>query len=216
MKTTKYFSLLKFVMILFCSSCLISLLFWGCNEGNSLLPSASDDEQTDLKSAKKYNPGDVFNLRGVATYRTWKVGGGEELQNVAYDCNGTIEFLEDRSFKYSFAETRANGNSAMFFGKIAASGELSFQFPTPLMETPDGPFYITDLIKNHTGSTAMWGPGINQGTLCFKGKFDGTKFSAIAYFMSKIEQHWENNDLFDTPVDGSLHWTFGYELDVVN
>jgi hypothetical protein len=215
MRAKKIVSSTKVVVFL-CCFCLIAISFWACSEGNSLIPSVSDDEQADLKSAKIYKTGDVFNLSGVATYHTWKVGGGEEIQNVPYECNGSIEFLDSKNFKYSFAETRANGNSATFYGKITASGELSFQFPTPLMETPDGPLYITDIIKNHSGATAMWGPGVNQGTLFFKGKFDGTKFTALAYFMAKIEEHSDNNDMFETPVDGVLHWTFGYELEVVD
>lgn len=216
MRTEKIISSTKAVMFLLCCFSLITISFWGCNDGNSLIPSVSNDEQADLKSAKIYKPGDVFNLHGKATYRTWKVGGGEVLQNVLNECNGSIEFIDSKNFKYSFAETRTNGNAATFYGKIAASGELSFQFPTPLAETPEGPLYITDIIRNHSGATAMWGPGINQGTLCFKGSFDGNKFTALASFMVKIEEHSDNNDMFETPVDGTLHWTFGYELEVVN
>jgi hypothetical protein len=164
----------------------------------------------------KYSPGTVFNLEGVAGYNTWEVISGKVWQDVANPCIGTLEFLEGRNFRYTFTETRPNGNAAVFTGKISASGTLTFQFPSPLFVDPvNGPFYITDVIKGHA-CAEIWGEGINQGTLVFKGNFDGTRFTAIAKFMAKVASPCPSNDMFDPAlVNGPLHWTFSYNLCVV-
>ena len=165
----------------------------------------------------KYAPGTIYNLEGVAWYKTWEVISGKVVQNVGNDCVGTLEFLEGRNFRYIFAETRPNGNAAEFSGKISASGTLTFQFPSPLFVDPvNGPFYIIDVIKAHA-CAEIWGAGINKGTLFFNGEFDGTRFTAIAKFMAKVASPCPSNDMFNPAlVDGPLHWTFSYDLCVVD
>ena len=167
-------------------------------------------------AVNKCAPGTIYNLSGLALYKTWEVGRGTVWQNVANPCVGTLEFLEDRNFRYTFAETRPNGNAAVFSGKISSSGTLTFQFPSPLFVDPvNGPFYITDVIKGHA-CAEIWGEGVNQGTLFFRGEFDGTRFTATAKFMAKVSSPCPSNDMFDPAlINGPLHWTFSYDLCVV-
>lgn len=161
----------------------------------------------------KYSPGTVYNLEGVAWYKTWEVISGKVVQNVGNLCVGKLEFLEGRNFRYTFQETRPNGNAMVFSGKISASGTLTFAFPTPLMVLPDGTnFYITDVIKGHA-CAEIWGAGVNQGTLFFNGEFDGTRFTATAKFMAKVASPCPSNDMFDPAlINGPLQWTFSYDL----
>jgi len=169
------------------------------------------------KPPLKYPAGTIFNLTGVSIYRTWEVGNGEVVQDNVWPCHATLEFFEDNIFQYTFAEDRPNGNAASFYGKMAASGTLKFEFPSPLFVDPvTGPFYVTDIIRAHACAT-IWGPGINEGTLKFIGKFDGTRFTATGSFMATVASPCPSNDLFD-PIahPGPLHWIFGYELDVVH
>ena len=184
--------------------------------GNNSFGNSFKDGKNEPIVDLKYAPGTFYNLEGVAWYKTWEVISGKIVQNVGNDCVGTLEFLEGRNFKYTFSETRENGNTAAFYGKISASGTLTFQFPSPLFVDPVyGPFYITDVIKGHA-CAELWGEGINEGTLVFYGKFNGNKFEATAKFMARVASPCPSNDMFDPAlVNGDLNWTFGYDLRVV-
>jgi len=179
--------------------------------GNSL-KNGQNEQIVDLK----YAPGTIYNLSGMALYDTWEVISGKVWQDAANTCFGTLEFLEGRNFKYTFWETRPNGNNAIFYGKISSSGTLTFSFPSPLATFPDGTkLYVTDIIKGHA-CAEIWGEGINQGTLVFKGNFDGNRFTATAKFMAKVASPCPSNDMFNPAlVNGNLHWTFSYDLCVV-
>jgi hypothetical protein len=162
----------------------------------------------------KYTPGTSYELTGLALYKTWTVKEGTVIQDNKLECIGTLEFLEGRNFIYTFQELRENGNAAQFYGKISASGTLTFQFPSPLFVDPvKGPFYITDVIKSHTCISKIWGPGVNKGTLYFNGKFDGNRFTAEAKFMALVDESCP--DLFNPVYNGQVHWIFGYDLTVV-
>jgi hypothetical protein len=160
----------------------------------------------------KYSPGTVYNLSGLALYKTWTVKEGTVIQDNKLDCTGTLEFLEGRNFKFSFQENRTGGNFMTYDGKISSSGVLTFQFPSPLFVGPAEPFYITDVIKSHGCVTKIWGPGINQGTLFFNGRFDGERFTAEAKFMALVDESCP--DLFNPTYNGPVHWKFGYDLTV--
>jgi hypothetical protein len=209
MKTLKRF-LFFFAAICLMLACSKSDQFWGDDfYGNNY------KNCHNKPIANKYAPGTSYNLSGLALYKTWKVKGGTVIQDNKWECQGKLEFLEDRNFKYSFWETRTNGNAAEFYGKISSSGVLTFKFPAPLATFPDGTeLYITDIIKQHA-CAKIWGEGINEGTIVFKGRFDGTRFTATAKFMALIEEYCPSaEDLFPTPVDGPVHWIFGYDLTV--
>jgi hypothetical protein len=206
---------LKRLLFLIAGICLLiacskSDRFW---DHDSFGDNSKNDQHESVKHFK-YTPGTSFVLNGLALYKTWTVKERTVVQDNKNDCTGTLEFLEGRNFKFTFAETRPQGNSAIFYGKISSSGELTFQFPAPLFVDPvNGPFYITDVIKSHACVSKIWGPGVNEGTLYFNGKFDGDRFSAEAKFMALIEGACP--ELFSTPVDGPVHWIFGYDLTVV-
>lgn len=215
MKTKIHLNTTKAFALALCSFCMIAIPFFSCNkESSPIQATTSDNAQADMKSMQIYKPGDVFKLSGLALYRTWMVKGGKVLQNAGNPCVAELVILDKQNFKFTFTETKSTGPISLeCFGKMAASGVLTFEFPAPIF--PGGP-YVTDIIRAHTCAT-IWGEGINKGTLVFKGKFDGEKFEATAYFMAKIEVECPSAaDLFPTPVDGNLHWTFGYDLAVVN
>ena len=163
-------------------------------------------------AATEYVAGTIFQLQGVSLYKTWAVIGGTVLQDVSHENIGVIEFLGGRDFRFFFQETREKGNEAEYYGKVSSSGELRFQFPAPLFTFPDGtPFYITDVIKSHGCVTDLRGPGINQGTLFFKGRFDGTRLYAEAKFMASVIDNCP--ELFS--YNGDVHWIFAYDMTVV-
>jgi hypothetical protein len=155
--------------------------------------------------------GTVFKLSGFALFDTWTVKDRTVLQDAHNDCTAELVFLEKNNFRITFFEVKPGIGTIPFecYGKIASSGVLSFKYPVPVF----GPFNITDIIKMNSCAT-IWGEGINEGTLVFKGKFDGKRFTDLAKFMAKIEEYCPTNYMFPTPVDGNIHWTFGHDLTV--
>jgi hypothetical protein len=183
--------------------------FWG---GDDPFGNKSKNDHDGLVCKDKYAPGTIYNLSGLSLYKTWEVKSGKIWQDGAYECVGTLEFLEGMNFKYTFQETAPDGNGAEFYGKISKSGALTFQFPVPLV--PGGP-NITDIIKDHV-CAEIWGEGVNDGTLVFHGKFNGNKFNATSIFTVKVASPCPANDVFDPAlVTNPLYWTFGYDLKVV-
>jgi hypothetical protein len=57
------------------------------------------------------------------------------------------------------------------------------------------------VVKGHTGCVSLEGP-----FPVFGGSFDGQRFSAESTFDCEIPEHWPDNYLFETPVEGLLNW----------
>jgi hypothetical protein len=190
-------------------------LIFACSKSDGFL---GDDSANNLKSAQieqtvpvYYAPGTTFTLSGFALFDTWKVIDKTVLQDVHNVCTAELVFLEKNNFRITFYEVKPGFGTVPFecYGKISSSGILSFKYPVPVF----GTLNITDIIKMNSCAT-IWGEGINEGTLVFKGKFDGKRFTDTAKFMAKIEEYCPNNYMFPTPVEGNIHWTFGHDLTV--
>jgi hypothetical protein len=205
---------MKRLLFFFAAICLLV----ACSKSDGFLGPGSFENtlkngQNDPAANLKYIPGTVYNLSGLSLYKIWSVKEGIVLGDYKIECTGTIEFLKDRNFVFSFQETGPDGNAATYSGKISASGELRFQFPSPLAILDDGTkLYITDIIKSHGCVTDVWGPGVNEGTLYFNGRFDGSHFYAEAKFKAMVNGNCP--DLFDLAYDGLVNWIFGYDLTV--
>jgi hypothetical protein len=186
------------------------LLLMACSKSDPLFEKSN--MAVEKSSAIEFVAGTTYQLQGFSLYKTWAVIGGTVLQDVRHENIGEIEFLGGRDFRFTFQETRPGGNTMVYNGKISASGELDFHMPSPIFTFPDGtPFYITDVIKSHGCVTNLWGPGINEGSLYFKGRFDGTRLTAEAKFMATVIDNCP--DLFS--YEGNVHWIFGYDMTVV-
>ena len=199
---------MKTTVKIFTLACLLQIM--ACSKSD---PFIENGLMTYEKSAvTEFVKGTIYQLEGLSLYKTWTVIEGTVIQDVHHENIGEIEFLGGRRFRFFFQETREGGNAAEYFGKISASGELRFQFPSPLFYFPDGtPFYIIDVVKSHACVTNIWGPGVNEGTLYFKGRFDGTMLYAEAKFMASVID--ECPELFS--YEGDVHWIFAYDMIVV-
>jgi hypothetical protein len=209
MKTLKrlLFFMAGIIMLIACSK---SDNFWGANDPPG---SKSKYGHDGFVCKDKYAPGTIYNLSGLALYKTWTVKKGVVIQDAKYECTGTLEFLDDRNFIFSFQETRPDGNAATFSGKISASGIMNFKFPTPVAILPDGTeLFITDIIKSHSCVIDIWGPGVNEGTLYVQGKFDGKRLTAETKFMARVDESCP--ELLNPSYNGLVHWIFGYDLTV--
>ncbi len=186
------------------------LLMMACSKSESF--PENGNSAIEKSAATEYVAGTIYQLEGYSIYKTWTVVGGTLLQDVRHENIGVIEFLGGRDFRFSFQETRPGGNAMVYTGKISASGVLNFHMPSPIFTFPDGtPFYITDVIKSHGCVTDLWGPGINEGSLYFKGRFDGTRLTAEAKFMATVIDNCP--DMFS--YTGDVHWIFAYEMYVI-
>jgi len=202
----------------FFKSFLFGLLVFGFLVAIGATASQINPRAAQLACKQKYPAGTIFNLSGRSLYRTWDIRDGEMIQDNFCDCVATLEFLEKGDFKFTFSETcPGHPPGIVCYGKMAASGELMFTYPVPLVVFPDGTsMNVTDAIRAHACAT-IWGPGINEGTLKFIGKFNGKHFSAIAGFMAAVASPCPSNDMFDPALHpGPLFWTFGYDLRVGN
>ena len=184
------------------------------NDMHAPEPTMNDLSYNELLSSE----GTVFHLKGMTMYRTWEVIGGKVWQNTGNPCVALLEFLDRKNFRVTFTETKsAESVTIICYGKIGSSRKLSFKYPVPLMTLPDGTgVNITDIIRQHA-CAKICGPCIDEGTLYFKGKFDGTRFTATAKFMAMVESPCPSNDMFDpSMVRGNLNWTFSYDLTLKN
>jgi hypothetical protein len=201
---------LKRLLFFFAAICLLIACsksdgFLGSGSLDNTLKKGQDQPIADLK----YQPGTVYTLSGLSLYKTWTVKEGIVLQDTKLECTGTLEFLEKRNFIFSFQETRPDGNAATFSGTISASGELKFKFPVPL---PTTEITIIDIIQGHGCIYDVSGPGVNEGTLYFNGRFDGTHFYAETKFKSMVNENCP--DLFNPTYNGHVNWMWGYDLTV--
>ena len=85
--------------------------FW---RNDSFVNNFKNDQNGSVKDFK-YTPGTSYVLTGLALYKTWTVKDGTVVQDNKNVCTGTLEFLEGRNFKFAFAETRPQGNSAVYY-----------------------------------------------------------------------------------------------------
>jgi hypothetical protein len=187
------------------------ILIMACSKSDPFY--GDENSFNENSAAEKYVAGTIYQLEGASLYKTWAVTDGTVLQDASYDNVGVIEFLGGRDFKFCFQEIREGGNAAEFYGKISASGGLSFQFPAPLFTSPDGtPIYILDIIKSHGCVTDLWGPGINKGTLYFNGRFDGTSLYAETKFKANVIDKCP--ELFS--YNGIVHFVWAYDMHVTS
>jgi hypothetical protein len=151
------------------------------------------------------------SLVGTTNYYTYAVNSESVLQDL--DCPATAElvFLDDQQFELALTENGdCGGRTTVLPGEMTAGGELQLWFPEPLMVLQDGtPLTIQQVVMGHTGCTSLDGP-----FPVFDGSFDGQSFYAESTFDCEIPEHWPDNDLFETPVDGLLNWKWSYDLTV--
>jgi len=101
--------------------------------------------------------------------------------------------------------------------KITPGGQVKFSWPDPGPDTwwelpvahPDG---MAAQVSMHTGYD-LHGPGINKGTLDYKGFFDGEEFFAKWHWAGKQLQPGEFGP-YKVLVDGLIKLEFSFELTV--
>lgn len=149
------------------------------------------------------------SLVGTTNYYTYAVTSEKVLQDFTCPATAELVFLDDQQFELALTENGdCGGRTTLLPGKMTADGELQLWFPEPLMTLEDGtPITIQEFVIAHTGCTSLEGP-----FPVFDGSFDGQSFYAESTFDCEIPEHWPDNDLFETPVDGLLNWKWTFDL----
>ena len=97
--------------------------------------------------------------------------------------------------------------------KITPSGVVMFSWPETWWELGTDRYNVLDQLLAHTGCIPH-GPGVNKGTLNYKGHFDGTTFNAATTFMG--EQVNPEPDIVDYwYIDGPAKFEFSFNMEVV-
>jgi len=172
-----------------------------------------DDITTNIAHLRQISKDEPIYLSGVQNYYTYASKIDEVLQDGDLPCNIILEFLEGHNVKVTIDEGRPGGPGE-YYGTMTPSGQIMFSIPSPMMIFPNGSaLYITDIIQMHSGCE-IYGRGINKGTLIYMGYFDGERLWASAPFHSKCPVEWPDNDLFETPVEGPVHWSWTIDVTV--
>jgi len=149
------------------------------------------------------------SLVGTTNYYTYAVISEKVLQDFTCPATAELVFLDDQQFELALTENGdCGGRTTVLPGEMTTNGELQLWFPEPLMTLEDGTaLTIQDVVIGQTGCTSLDGP-----FPLFTGSFDGQSFYAESTFDCEIPEHWPDNDLFETPVDGLLNWKWTYDL----
>lgn len=217
-KATKKLSLSSIVILL--------LLVTGCStqDNDPVIPGdaavLTEDPAESMAHLKLVDREGPVLMSGVQNYHYFAFREGELLTDADQVISiATLEFLEGHKIQLFFIEILPDGSErpSLVTGIMTPSGEVEFSLPAPL---PIG-MYITEIIELHSGCEIYGGPGINKGTVIYKGYFDGERLLATAQFHLSCEEWILNIDPNDDdpppppkvegPVQGK--WTIDITVD---
>lgn len=98
--------------------------------------------------------------------------------------------------------------------KISAGGVVMFSWPKTWWELGGNPDDVLGQLLDHTGCI-VHGPGVNKGTLDYKGYFDGVNFYASTHFIGKQVQDPSMVDVY-AGLDGPVKFEFSMTLNKVD
>jgi hypothetical protein len=145
---------------------------------------------------------DSFDFSGDQLYWTYAVKTKEILQNGPCEVTATLDFVGGKDVVLAIFEACPGAEPRFYplFGKMTRSGSLKLSFPDFIP--------IVEIVKEHTGCTVV-GPFPK-----YQGMFRDGVLHAETHFYSQCNVHWPDNDIFDTPVDGPVHWKWTLHLEL--
>lgn len=202
--------------IKFFSFLLVVLFVFSCSKEESLITMA--DEPSDATLKKLIVQGD-YCLEGTSHFDIYAVkekivlsdGDAAPLVCTAYlEIDGQNLTLETKEY---FGPVNPDNlyREVTFIGKMTPGGVVMFSWPETWkefgVEIGSDVYNVLDQVKLHLGCSNLYGPGINKGTLNYKGHFDGTNFYASTHFIGKQE---------DPGLDGPIQFEFSFNLTKVD
>jgi hypothetical protein len=194
------------------------LIFTGCDMQNEEpVPVVTDAsiEIGDTHAKKIEVPGGIIDLEGVVHFRLYLVKTNEWFMNATVPATATLEYVDGKNYILTMIEFIRN---IPYQTTITPSGIVECIHPVPF-DCYD-PFDMT-LFNNpidqleYTTGFALSGPGLNKGTLIYKGKFDGEDLTASTHFTG-IQVAYGTAPIYQQDYEGPLQFEFAWELTVVD
>lgn len=174
------------------------------------------DASARLGHFMKKNKGKPINLKGhmIYTYTSSKKALKKVSMQNPCDVTLTIHKHEIQLDVIEHTPPPEGDRPYSLYGKLKKGAKIEFSYPVPFFTIPGvGEINVTDIIYDHLGCN-LFGPGTQEGTLIYKGDFDGKKLNAEAVFTLQCDEVGPNNDIFPTPVQGPVMAKWKFKLKV--
>jgi hypothetical protein len=136
-------------------------------------------------------------------------------------CKAALEILDEHQFILSTQEYKVTANGTLlpfrevrFAGILGREGRVTFQWPEHWSEEGKERKDILSCIRQQLNVTGLQGPGLALNTTCFRGSFDGKRFST--HFEAAGHPLQEGSPAVNPMEDGLMCIDFAYELNVVD
>lgn len=198
-----------------CSFILLMSLALSCTNDEPVTMDSFENELSNKVIMDKLNY--PIYLEGNTFFPSYAVKEGRDIIEMNDFVLPTTATLIWESGQNYIMELQAGNLTAVCELKITPAGVVSYTWPeTYKINGVEVPFGVIDLIYYHDG-VHIYGPGVNKGTVNFKGTFDGTNFYAKAHFMGKqLDGDTGSLPWYSESIDGPIMIDFGLlELEVV-
>ena len=198
---------------------IISLLFVAsCDTNNEEpVPILSDvtAEISDVHAKKVDIPYGIIYLEGFAHFRLYLVKTNEWFMNASVPATATLEHVEGKNYILNLAEFIRD---IPYPTTITPAGILECAHPVPFdCYDPFDMTWFDNPVEQleYTTGFALSGPGINKGTLVYKGTFDGETLLASTHFTG-IQEKFGTAPIYQQVLEGPLQFEFAWELTVAD
>jgi len=223
MERLKKISMERAASLMFYSFFIMILLLGGCTIQEEDPAPVTDEAILELSDAqaKMINlPDEIIYFEGFSLYKLYKVKDHEALMEGAGNATASLEHMDGKNYILRVQEYMGDVllRDTPFITTMTPSGELECIFPVP-SECRD-PFDNTlfdnpvDQLEYTTGFK-LRGPGINKGTLIYKGKFDGEKLYVYTHFMG-LQEEFGTVPIYQQVIEGPLQFEFAFDLTVAD
>ncbi len=148
----------------------------------------------------------VTDLIGINNYFTYAAKTKMVLQDTDLPATATLQQLDNHRIVLTLTEwIGTEPRDTVLVGTCTPGGAVKMTYD---FGGEAGMKEFLDYVKWHTGCT------ISGHFPTFYGRFDGTRLLLVTEFNSQCPEHADDNDIFDTPVDGPIHWRWTFDLAV--
>ncbi|MBN2698657.1 MAG: hypothetical protein JXR52_07510 [Bacteroidales bacterium] len=206
---------------------LMLLLLAGCEKKEGFINAADESPGALLKSAGVVDM--AIELKGSTHFPSYAL---KEQRVISpwdlnmLECKATLTPVGKQDY---ILETEEYFGTMLFRKisyevKMTPGGSLKFCWPETWEELDfstgqvvPNTMSVLEQMRLHTGCEIYGGPGVAQGTVLYKGHFDGTVFYAAIMVIGEQKEFGTVAPFYTTPplIDGPIKFEFSIELEVV-
>lgn len=183
-------------------------------EPDPLIEDEFADASARLGHFMKKHKGKPINLKGQMIYTYTSSKKAFKKVSMQNPCDVTLT-IRKHEIQLDVIEYTPDGDRPPYslYGKLKKGAKIEFSYPIPFSTIPDvGEINVTDIIYDHLGCHLI-SPGSQEGTLKYKGVFDGKRLNAEAPFILPCDEVGPNN-IFPTAVVGPVMAKWKFKLKV--